>query len=114
MKYFYEKPEQWDRTGWKIYSCKHPMYNRCTLYLLDDGRGLSVIQKRFNADSKALWWGSIDPWIASDIFRQDAFKSVLEASANVPEDGLYPTMTVRQLMWKLRMKPLKKEYWEEF
>ena len=28
------------------------------------------------------------------------------------KDGLYPTVTVRKLMWALRMKPLKKERWE--
>ena len=26
--------------------------------------------------------------------------------------GYFPTVTVRQLMWALRMKPLKKERWE--
>lgn len=27
-------------------------------------------------------------------------------------DSLYPTVTIRQIMWALKMKPLKKEKWE--
>jgi hypothetical protein len=27
-------------------------------------------------------------------------------------DGLYPTVTVRQIMWSLKMKPIPKEKWE--
>ena len=27
-------------------------------------------------------------------------------------DGLYPTVTVRQIMWALKMKPIQKERWE--
>lgn len=26
--------------------------------------------------------------------------------------GLYPTVTVRQMMWALKMKPMPKERWE--
>nr|DAP49012.1 MAG TPA: hypothetical protein [Caudoviricetes sp.] len=26
--------------------------------------------------------------------------------------GLYPTVTVRQIMWALKMKPIQKERWE--
>ena len=28
------------------------------------------------------------------------------------QNGFYPTVTVRQLMWAIRMKPMKKERWE--
>ena len=27
-------------------------------------------------------------------------------------DGLYPTVTIRQIMWGLKMKPLNREPWE--
>ena len=27
-------------------------------------------------------------------------------------DGLYPTVTIRQIMWALKMKPIKRERWE--
>lgn len=28
------------------------------------------------------------------------------------KDGLYPTVTVRQIMWALKMKPIPRERWE--
>ena len=27
-------------------------------------------------------------------------------------DGLYPTVTIRQIMWALKIKPIPKERWE--
>ena len=27
-------------------------------------------------------------------------------------DGIYPTVTIRQIMWALKMKPIKRERWE--
>ena len=27
-------------------------------------------------------------------------------------DGLYPTVTIRQIMWALKMKPIPRERWE--
>jgi hypothetical protein len=114
MKYFYEKPETWDREGWKVYSCDHPMYNRCTLYLDDDGKGLAVVQKHYNEQSKSSWWGSLDPWLASDIYHHNNFwKYFEEHSMEKDPNGLYPTVTARTIMWALRMKPLLRQYWEE-
>ena len=40
------------------------------------------------------------------------FLPLFEERAGEPKDGIYPTMTVRQLMWALKMKPLKRERWE--
>jgi len=37
---------------------------------------------------------------------------VFNARADKSYNGLYPTITVRQLMWALKIKPLKKERWE--
>lgn len=31
---------------------------------------------------------------------------------DIEQSGLYPTVNVRQLMWALRMKPMRKERWE--
>lgn len=64
--------------------CDHPVYKRCTLYLIGD-KGLSVIRQRYDPETKKTWWTEIDPWIT---------------------DGLYPT--VRQIMWALKTKPIKK------
>ena len=36
----------------------------------------------------------------------------LEHAEHENAHKLYPTVTVRQIMWALRMKPLKREWWE--
>lgn len=113
MKYYYEKPKDWIGAG-KIYRCNHPRYNQCTLFQTD-GRGIAVIQERFNEKTKSKWWGSVDPWLAGDIYFHEEFADFFEEHATEPdENGLYPTFPVRSIMWMLRMKPLKKQYWEEF
>ena len=113
MKYYYEKPKKWIGAG-ELYLCDHPMYNRCTLFQ-NGSKGLAVIQERYNEKTKTRWWSSIDPWLAGDIFLSENFDTVFkELSAEADENGIYPTIQVRKLMWKLRMKPLKKEIWEDF
>lgn len=77
MRYHYAKPEQYHAYYGHTYICDHPVYNRCTLYVIGK-RGLAVIQQR----------------------------------SSEARDGLYPTVSVRQLMWGLKMKPLKRERWE--
>ena len=112
MRYFYKKPDDWVSAG-KVYRCDHPKYNQCTLYL-DDGRGLAIIQERFSPDTKTRRWSSIDPWLAGDIFFHEDFPEFFDEHAEeADENGLYPTFPVRTVMWMLRMKPLKKEFWEE-
>ena len=112
MKYYYEKPKEWIGAG-KIYICNHPRYNRCTLFK-DGELGLAVIQERFDEKRKTRWWGSIEPWIAGDIYLNSDFQEFFEENAApANERGLYPTFTLRKIMWALRMKPLRKEYWEE-
>lgn len=111
MKYYYEKPEEWVVAG-KLYSCDHPFYNRCTLFQ-NGSVGLAVIQEHYNEKTKARWWGSVDPWLSGDIYLNNNFKTVFDELAQGPdENGLYPTIIVRRLMWMLRMKPLKREFWE--
>ena len=36
----------------------------------------------------------------------------MECRAGTGTDGLYPTVTIRQIMWALKMKPLPKQPWE--
>lgn len=112
MKYYYEKPETWDNTG-QTYICDHPLYNRCTLFKKGK-KGLAIIQEHFNEKTKARWWGTIVPWLASDIYKNCNFKNIFDQYANEADDrGIYPTLTLRKIMRALRMKPLRREYWEE-
>lgn len=111
MRYHYEKPHLYNTMYGKIYICDHPAYNRCTLYEIN-GVGLGVIQQRFNPRTKRSWWTEIDEWLTDDIFVQPGFKDYFDKHGGPCEDGLYPTVTVRQIMWALRMKPIKKERWE--
>ena len=94
-----------------IYICDHPVYSRCTLYLIGD-KGLSVIQQRYDPNTKNTWWSEIDPWITDDLYLNPKFKEFFDSRAGECKDGLYPTVTIRQIMWALKMKPLKKEKWE--
>lgn len=111
MKYYYEKPENWVGAG-EIYECDHPMYHQCTLFR-SGPVGLAIIREKFDPIRKTRRWSSIEPWIAGDIYLNKKFEMYFIDHARAPdENGLYPTYTVRQVMWALRMKPLKKEYWE--
>ena len=113
MRYWYEKPESWDRRGWKIQAFDHPLFNRGTLYLSEDERGLIIVQKRFNPATKAMWWGPIDSWIASDIYHAPGWELYFHCHARYKDrDGLYPVVAIRKVMWALKLKPMKKESWE--
>ena len=89
------------------------MYNSCTLFR-NGNVGLAVIQERYNSKRKIRWWGPIDPWIAGDIWKNPEFGLFLiKNSGEANEKGVFPTIQLRKLMWRLRMKPLRKEFWEE-
>ena len=112
MKYYYEKPDDWIGAG-VIFSCKHPIYQKCTLFQIGE-YGIGIVQQHFDSDRKVSWWGPIEPWIAGDIYTNENFKEYFEeAAGEKDEDGNFPIFTVRKVMWALRMKPLRKEYWEE-
>lgn len=112
MRYYTEPSEEWTRYYGVTYRCNHPVYRICTLYF-ENGKGLAVIQQRFNEKSRATFWGPIDPWLTDKIYLHEGFREYfIEHAKRKNKDGLYPTVTVRKLMWALRMKPLKKERWE--
>lgn len=111
MRYHYEKPENYSSLYGLIYTCDHPVYNKCTLYLIGDKK-LAVIQQRYNEETKSTFWAEIDPWLTDTLYLNDGFKSFFDDRAGEGKDGLYPTVTIRQLMWGLKMKLLKKERWE--
>jgi len=111
MRYHYEKPAIYLSMYGQVYLCNHPVYNKCTLFLLEN-RGLAVIQQRFDEDRKYTWWGELDEWLTDELYLHPGFKEYFDKRAGVCMGGLYPTVTVRQIMWALKMKPLPKERWE--
>lgn len=88
------------------------MYNRCTLYKINN-KGLAIIQQRHNTTTKHTYWTEIDPWLTDELYLHPKFKDLFNARADVCDiDGLFPTVTIRQIMWALKLKPMAKERWE--
>lgn len=111
MRYHYEKPHIYTSMYGERYICEHPVYDSCTLFRSGD-RGLAVIQQRFDKETKSTWWSELDPWLTDDLYLQPGFKEYFEGRAGECVGGLYPTVSVRQIMWALKMKPIKRERWE--
>ena len=111
MRYHYKKPTIYSTMYGESYECDHPVYNRCTLYRIDN-LGLAVIQQRYNSSDKTTWWGEVDPWVIDSLYLHPKFKEYFDARAGVCENGLFPTVSIRQIMWALKMKPLPRERWE--
>lgn len=111
MRYHYEKPKIYLSMYGELYICEHPVYDSCTLYQINN-KGLAVIQQRFEIETKSTWWSEVDAWITDEIYLHNDFKEYFDSRAGECINGLYPTVTVRQIMWALRMKPIKKELWE--
>lgn len=111
MRYHYEKPEMYTSIYGEVYECDHLVYSRCTLFKIGD-KALAVIQQRYDPVHKTTRWTEIDPWLVDDLYLHPNFYKYFEGRATTGSDGLYPTVTIRQLMWSLKMKPLPKERWE--
>ena len=112
MRYHFEKPSIYVSQYGETYECDHPVYRRCTLYLLE-GKGLAVIQQRFDPVKKSTYWSEIDPWLTDALYLHNGFREYMHKYAKgCTDDGLYPTVTIRQIMWKLKMKPIPKDIWE--
>lgn len=47
-----------------------------------------------------------------DLYLHPCFKGYFDMRSGMATNGLYPTVTIRQIMWALKMKPIKKERWE--
>lgn len=111
MRYHYEKPKIYLSMYGDTYECDHPIYNKCTLFKMKD-KGLAVIQQRYDTETKRTWWSEIDPWMTDEIYLHPKFKEFFDNRSGECSCGLYPTVTIRQLMWGLKMKPVKRERWE--
>ena len=111
MRYHYEKPELYISNYGHTYECDHPVYDKCTLYTIGN-KGLSVIQQRYNRETKTTRWGEIDPWLTDTLYLHPKFKEFFDERSGECIEGLYPTVSVRQIMWALKLKPLPRERWE--
>lgn len=111
MRYHFEKPTIYLSMYGDTYSCNHPVYDKCTLYEMNN-KGLAVIQQRYDESTKRTWWGEIDPWLTDALYLHPKFKEYFDKRAGMCANGLYPTVTIRQIMWALKLKPVPKERWE--
>ena len=89
------------------------LYNTCTLFKIND-KGLAVVQQRYcqKKKTKATYWNRIDPWLVDELYLHKNFEAFFSDRAGERINGIYPTVTVRQIMWGLKMKPLPRERWE--
>lgn len=97
MRYHYEKPSIYVPMYGKLHICDHPVYSRCTLFKIED-KGLAVIQQRYNEKTKSTIWTELDPWLPNDLYLNPRFKEFFNQRAGTCTDGLYPTVTIRQIM----------------
>lgn len=111
MRYHYEKPTIYLSMYGKRYICDHPVYDSCTLFEIGD-KGLAVIQQRYDAETKSTFWTEVDAWLTDAIYVHPKFKEFFDERAGTCTDGFWPTVTIRQIMWALKMKPLQKQRWE--
>lgn len=111
MRYHYEKPTLYFSMYGSTIKCEHPVYSRCTLFRMGN-QGLAIIQQRYDENTKRTWWSEIDPWLTDDLYLHPKFKEFFDDRAGECTDGLYPTVTIRQIMWALKMKPIPRERWE--
>lgn len=111
MRYHHEKPTIYLSKYGSTYICDHSAYSSCTLYKIKD-KGLAVIQQRYDRDTKKTYWTEIDPWLTDALYLHPGFREFFDDRSGTCTDGLYPTVTIRQIMWALKMKPIKRERWE--
>lgn len=112
MRYHYEGTDVALNMYGITYVCDHPVYNQCTLYLINN-KGLAVIQQR--CKEKVTWWGEIDSSLTDVIYLNPKFYDFFKLYASEKDkNGLYPTVTIRQIMWGLKMKPLPRQPWETY
>ena len=111
MRYHYDKPSVYSSIYGVTHKCDHPVYDRCTLYLIEEN-GLAVIQQRYNPKIKATYWTEIDTWLTDALYLNERFMEFFKERSGTGRDGIFPTVSIRQIMWALKMKPIPKEKWE--
>lgn len=111
MRYHYERPTTYTSEYGETYICDHPVYSKCTLFQINN-KGIAVVQQRHNKLIKTSWWSEIDPWMTDILYLHPKFQEYFDERAKECTDGLYPTVTIRQVMWALKMKPIPRQRWE--
>lgn len=111
MRYHYNKPNLYFAKYGESYACDHPVYDKCTLFKINK-KGLAVIQQRYDSDTKHTYWGEIDPWLNDELYLHPKFYKYFKERAAESDNDIYPTVSIRQIMWALKMKPMRKEQWE--
>ena len=111
MRYHYEKPDIYLSMYGFTYACDHPVYDKCTLFKIKN-KGLAVIQQRHDPENKHTWWSELDPWLTDELYLHPKFKEFFDKRADECIGGLYPTVTIRQIMWAFKMKPIPRRRWE--
>ena len=70
----------------------------------------------FSKDSiqiqKTTYWTEVDSWLTDSLYLHPKFKKFFDERAGECTDGLYPTVSIRQIMWALKMKPIQRQRWE--
>ena len=97
MRYHYEKPSLYVSMYGETCICDHPVYSKCTLYKMD-GKGLAVIQQRYDETAKHTWWTDIDPWLTDSLYLHPNFRDFFEKRAGECIDGLYHAVAIRRIM----------------
>lgn len=111
IRYHYEKPTEYSSIYGTTYNCDRPVYRECTLFKINEN-GLAIIQQRYNRRNKTAYWGRIDPWLIDELYLHKNFEMFFNERSGRRIDGIYQTVTIRQIMWGLKMKPLPRERWE--
>lgn len=116
MRYHTTQPDMDIHIYGEEYKCNHPIYSTGTLVqIVRHPEGVVLIQQRYDSKTKHTWWGPVDNWVVNDIYLHKHFREWFRENAKAKDqNGLYPTYTVRQVMWALRMKPLPKQVWETY
>ena len=117
MKYHYDIPENAGEIAQKygeVRNVDRPLFDICTAFWSEKtGKGLLLVQQRFDPVGKRCYWDNADPWLVNDICEHPGWEDWFEEhSGFVGADGRFPVFNVRKVMWGLRMKPLKREEWE--
>ena len=111
MRYRYEKPTIYSKIYGSTYKCDHSVYSEYTLFKINN-KGLAVIQQRYCYETKSTHWNVIYPWLIDELYLHTRLESFFNERAGEIQNGLYPTVTIQQIMWGLKLKPLPKERWE--